>query len=480
MAIVKNAVWLCVFASCLDAPALPEEESSVRSVASTLQLTALTPAGVSALPPIAKSRATAAQIRSTIADFDADGRPDILHWTATTITIDFANGHVYRVDAPDPTTTISKVVPVEHGARNAVSLLVSVYRKTTEFYARAPQLMLVNDGTGHFVVETLALELMGRDVTCTKVPTNLSRGLCMFASYGNHDKTYSTLVEITEAGGIVDVTQSKGLPWRGASGTPVAPGNQVDGKFMMGFAFVDLNGDGLPDLVGTGQHSRIMYAFMLRDGASYRFGPAAWFENRDEYVGVASLGKTSYNFPCVYVQVEDGDGHVALNDFLTCFDPATRTWTHRALPLVTTTGETIERYVAGVVEPKLIDASDAIYISTRARLVGGTVTNIVVRAVEAAGAPALVPAALRSEVFDASAYAGFYPDLQAAFGASADKLAHHWLTAGMAAGRRASPTFWSKAYLERYPDLRAAFGTDYAMAIGHYIAHGLAEGRAGI
>ncbi|MEO8551376.1 MAG: hypothetical protein ABI678_15465 [Kofleriaceae bacterium] len=455
-----------------------DEESSALT-APRLALVAMTPAAAAQLPAAAASKTRAAMLAATLGDFDGDQHPDVLTWTSDTVTIRFATGRIYTAHPPLPTMIITKVVPVTHGADNRVSFLASVYRYT-DWYARSPQWMLLSDGAGGFTSRTLDLEITGRDVTCTKLPIRWTSSLCMFASYGNHERTYSTLVEVGPGGNVTDVTEDKGLPWRGASGTPVGGGNNVNGKFMMGFNFVDLDGDGLPDLVGSGQHSQMMYALMIRDGQSYRFGPTTWFDERDDYLGVSTLGKNFYKFPCVYAQLEDGENHEPTGDFITCYQAGSHSWIRQPLPMVTTTGEQIETYLRGSVEAKIVDSSDAIYIATRARLTDGTVTNLILRATAAPGTPALVPPYMRSEVFEPTYYRATYPDLDAAFGASSERLIWHWVHDGMTAGRRGSAQFWSKAYGQRYPDLDAVFGTDYPALIDHYIVHGIAEGRSGI
>jgi hypothetical protein len=83
-------------------------------------------------------------------------------------------------------------------------------------------------------------------------------------------------------------------------------------------------------------------------------------------------------------------------------------------------------------------------------------------------------------LFDAAYYAAVNPDLQAAFGADAAALRTHWLTHGVAEGRRASPAFDCQLYLALYGDLAAAFGTDCAAAMTHFRDTGLPrEGRRG-
>lgn len=85
-----------------------------------------------------------------------------------------------------------------------------------------------------------------------------------------------------------EVTQGRGLAWS-ASGVGVSSGQYHHGKYMMGFAFTDLNRDGDPDLVGAGQHSAIGYALTQRVGTSYRFSPMRWFDDQALAVLLAVL-----------------------------------------------------------------------------------------------------------------------------------------------------------------------------------------------
>ena len=81
-------------------------------------------------------------------------------------------------------------------------------------------------------------------------------------------------------------------------------------------------------------------------------------------------------------------------------------------------------------------------------------------------------------LFDAQYYASLYPDLQAAFGNEQTALRNHWLSHGVAEGRRASPIFDCAIYFALNPDIAAALGSDCAAAMTHFRDTGLpSEGR---
>ena len=89
----------------------------------------------------------------------------------------------------------------------------------------------------------------------------------------------------------------------------------------------------------------------------------------------------------------------------------------------------------------------------------------------------LIPEELKSVVFDAAYYARRYPDLKAALGNDAAKLYDHFLTSGIAEGRRGSPNFDIEYYVEQNEDLKKVFGKDYLGAMAHFVSDGCREGR---
>jgi hypothetical protein len=87
-------------------------------------------------------------------------------------------------------------------------------------------------------------------------------------------------------------------------------------------------------------------------------------------------------------------------------------------------------------------------------------------------------AALSPLVFDVSYYKLVNPGLAHLTDSEAR---NQWLAHGAAEGLRAHPLFWSMQYLGYYPDLQAAFGAkNYPAAIEHYVLNGHSEGRAGV
>ena len=466
--------------------ALPAETDTAQSGLVTTRRLKLQTRTRSAVNQLAEPEKAVANgvLRGQQGDFDGDGKTDTLTTKARGFTIDYGNGTRYEMTVPDPEMSVQAVEPIMLGPNNAVSFLVATADYSSEsWWSRKPQL-LVRKVNGTYQTKVLShLNIIGRDVTCTKVNVNWDIGVCMFASYGKEGVTYSTLVEVDAAGKVVDVTSGKGLPWMGASGTRVSGDKYVNGKYMMGFAWVDLNGDGLPDLVGGGQHSQLVYMLMQKTGATYTFGKATWFDKADEYLGVSSLRKNYYDFPCVYVHVEAESTTSPRGDYVTCFDKGKKTWTRQELPAVTTTGESIKRYELQTKNSNMDDVGGAIFFSTRAHLANGTVELFAIRAVEADGTPPIVRSTMRSEVFDPAYYLELNADLGKAFGGKTnfDRAAYHWQVWGIDQGRRASPTFWSKKYLEKNEDVASGWGaTNYEGAINHYVKYGIDAGRPGI
>lgn len=87
-------------------------------------------------------------------------------------------------------------------------------------------------------------------------------------------------------------------------------------------------------------------------------------------------------------------------------------------------------------------------------------------------------AAFSPLVFEVSYYKLVNPDLAQLSDAEAKT---NWLNHGIVEGRRAHPLFWTKQYLAFFPDLQAAFGaTNFPAALEHYVTNGHREGRAGV
>ena len=89
----------------------------------------------------------------------------------------------------------------------------------------------------------------------------------------------------------------------------------------------------------------------------------------------------------------------------------------------------------------------------------------------------IIPAELKSVLFNADYYASKYSDLKNAFGHDATKLYNHFLNFGIKEGRQASPVFDVKYYLDNNADLKAAFGTDYVKGVKHFVGFGIDEYR---
>ena len=92
-----------------------------------------------------------------------------------------------------------------------------------------------------------------------------------------------------------------------------------------------------------------------------------------------------------------------------------------------------------------------------------------------------------SSVYDPSFYLSNNEDIRNAFSKRSPAgvvmiddaaVLRHFVSCGMAEGRRGSESFDVLSYYNRYPDLRRAFGANLTALYGHYLSSGRAEGRA--
>ena len=91
-----------------------------------------------------------------------------------------------------------------------------------------------------------------------------------------------------------------------------------------------------------------------------------------------------------------------------------------------------------------------------------------------------------SSVYDPSFYLSNNEDIRNAFSKRSPAgvvmiddaaVLRHFVSCGMAEGRRGSESFDVLSYYNRYPDLRCAFGANLTALYGHYLSSGRAEGR---
>ena len=91
-----------------------------------------------------------------------------------------------------------------------------------------------------------------------------------------------------------------------------------------------------------------------------------------------------------------------------------------------------------------------------------------------------------SSVYDPSFYLSNNEDIRNAFSKRSPAgvvmiddaaVLRHFVSCGMAEGRRGSKSFDVLSYYNRYPDLRRAFGANLSALYGHYLSSGRAEGR---
>jgi hypothetical protein len=290
-------------------------------------------------------------------------------------------------------------------------------------------------------------------------------------------------VQIGPTGTVTDVTAASGLPWNGPNGKNVGDGKYVDGKFMMGASFYDLNKDGLPDLVATGQHSAIMYSFMQRVGTTgFRFTPPKSFDQPNEFVGISTLRRSRFNFPCGYVNIEvvTNKNQSPLGDYITCYDHAHDTWAQQAMPRRLQSGEVIDRYIMSTHQARMINGSMSVFIESQVRLTNGQIIPIVLRAMPDNANNLIVSDWLRTEVFDADYYLTRYPTVRDACQGDRECAIDHWLGHGINEGRVGNYDFSVNYYLAKYPTIKRAVLDSNWRAIQHWLHHGIAEGRTGV
>lgn len=80
-------------------------------------------------------------------------------------------------------------------------------------------------------------------------------------------------------------------------------------------------------------------------------------------------------------------------------------------------------------------------------------------------------------VFDSAFYYNNNPDLQSAIGNDEQKLLEHFVSNGMAEGRKGSDGFDVMIYKDNNSDLAAAYGNDLKKYYEHYINSGYVEDR---
>ncbi|MFR3730632.1 YHYH domain-containing protein [Lacrimispora sp.] len=80
-------------------------------------------------------------------------------------------------------------------------------------------------------------------------------------------------------------------------------------------------------------------------------------------------------------------------------------------------------------------------------------------------------------VFDSAYYYNNHADLQAAIGNNEQKLLEHFVSSGMAEGRKGCSTFDVMKYKDNNPDLAAAYGDDLKKYYEHYMSSGYNENR---
>ncbi|MCB0367499.1 MAG: hypothetical protein H6624_02525 [Bdellovibrionaceae bacterium] len=280
-------------------------------------------------------------------DIDQDGKGDRVILRPKYLTFYYGNGSSRSVKLSNDDLAIATDFDVVYlgNQANRPSFVVSMVRPIqsnpgfvggSSWFGRSQQVLITNGQSG-MTSRVLNLSILGRGVRCTKLGFySAANVLCMFASYGDSNwVSNSTLLEISPNGTTVDRTHSSGLNMFGGKmgrrySNSGANANYQNGLYMMGFAWVDLNGDGLPDLVGNGQHSQMFSAVMKREGSGFRFINAKWFGQVDEYMGLSSI--EDKGFPCVYVNIERRESRRKKGDYLTCYDKLAGKWNLPPMP----------------------------------------------------------------------------------------------------------------------------------------------------
>lgn len=80
-------------------------------------------------------------------------------------------------------------------------------------------------------------------------------------------------------------------------------------------------------------------------------------------------------------------------------------------------------------------------------------------------------------VFDSTFYYNNNPDLQTIIGNNEQKLLEHFVSNGMAEGRKGCSTFDVTKYKDNNPDLATAYGNDLKKYYEHYMSTGYNENR---
>ncbi|MEM6928930.1 MAG: hypothetical protein AAF602_18470 [Myxococcota bacterium] len=255
-------------------------------------------------------------------DYDDDGLPDTVTLEGTTqITVTLTGGgppFTYRPERPDGEVRQIRdieVVSLREDGRFPSLVLAEMSWGTENLPAALPQHVLLNE-EGSWSTVALDQTLIGRAVSCRWFEPRRET-MCFYASYGPFEGDFlegrSRLVGLGPAGQAADRTAEFGLPF------PVDfDGFGTDGYHMIGSAWTDFDRDGIPDIVGVGQHSRTLLARMSADEAEVR-----WFGQSDDALRV--WGSRAHDIPCVYVAIEPGES-VFDTDFVRCHDAAEDRW----------------------------------------------------------------------------------------------------------------------------------------------------------
>lgn len=211
----------------------------------------------------------------------------------------------------------------------------------------APVLLLNTEG--RITVERLRYMVAAYSVACAypqQTASPLTVGaFCLFGAYGSDAKARTALVYIGPDGQMQDVTAAAGLPWVGGiAGTdlaylpkpdPSACGNPDSREkwHVMGVGWLDFDGDGLADLIVSGQHMRTFaYRQYATDTAlGFAFTEIAVEDTPRENL---VIGADDLNAPtgthCAYIAAEAQCGDF---DHLACYEAGQ--WQRRELPVPT-------------------------------------------------------------------------------------------------------------------------------------------------
>lgn len=283
-------------------------------------------------------------------DFDGDGMPDRLEYSVfrqRVLAGDVVLADLSATDRNGLRLLFKDFAVVYLDGRRPSVVYAAHWVPADAVFPRYPALpVLLLNGEGLQMTRLEGYPAAAYAVACaypqqTASPLTLG-AFCLFGAYGSDAKARTALVYIGADGQMQDVTAAAGLPWVGGiAGTdlaylpppnPNACGNPQSREkwHVMGVGWLDFDGDGLMDLIVSGQHMRTFAyrQYATRSALGFAFAEMA-VENtpRENLV----LGADDLNAPtgthCAYIAAEAQCGDW---DHLACYEAGA--WVRRELP----------------------------------------------------------------------------------------------------------------------------------------------------